>query len=127
MSSTFQHFRDLYEKYRTSSATESEIEEFLDYLRNPENLEILKQEMTKNWQDYTGRTGESPVLWQDIEREIRKQKAHERDLERRRKVKTYWWAAAASVLVMVGLTIGLYIWSAPDEYITYTTGYGEVE
>lgn len=127
MSSNFQHFRELYEKYRTSSANEAEIEEFLDFLRNPEYQEILKQEMTKNWQDYTGRTGESPVLWQDIEREIRKQKAHERDLERRRKVKTYWWAAAASVLVMVGLTIGLYLWSAPDEYITYTTGYGEVE
>lgn len=127
MSASNKYFRELYERYRTNSADEVEFEQFLEFLRNPENLEVLKQDMSKDWKDFKGSEEPSPVLWHEIEREIRKQKAFERDLERQRKIRNYWWAAAASLLVMVGLTIGMYLWSAPDEYITYTTGYGQVE
>src|SRR5690606_18514193 len=44
-----------------------------------------------------------------------------------RQNKRYWWAAAASLLVVIGLSIGIYLTSGPGEYLVYTTGYGEVE
>lgn len=127
MSSTFQHFRDLYEKYRTSSATEAEIEEFFDYLRNPENLEILKEEMIRGWVDESGRKVESPVKWQDIQLEIRKKKALERRSLRLKTQKMYWWAAAASILVIAAVSLGIFFMNGSDEFITYTTGFGQVE
>ena len=127
MSSTFQHFRDLYEKYRTSSATESEIEEFFDYLRNPENLEILKEEMIRGWVDESGRKVESPVKWQDIQLEIRKKKALERKRLRQKTQTRYWWAAAASLLVIAAVSLGIFFMNGPEEFITYRTGFGQVE
>lgn len=127
MSSTFQHFRDLYEKYRTSSATEAEIEEFFDYLRNPENLEILKEEMIRGWVDESGRKIESPVKWQDIQAEIRKNKALEGKRIHRKTQTRYWWAAAASILVIAALSLGIFFGSGSNEYTTYTTGYGQVK
>lgn|SRR5690606_36034316 len=127
MSKSSHDIKDLYEKYRSFSASELEIDAFFDYLKNPENLEILKNEMGLEWSVEPGQTGISPLTWDAIEVEIRKQKARERKLAMERRNKRYWWAAAASLLVVIGLSIGIYLTSGPGKYVVYTTGYGEVE
>src|SRR5690606_18618791 len=127
MNKSSHDIKDLYEKYRTFSASELEIDAFFDYLKNPENLEIIKNEMGIEWHSEPGQAGISPLSWETIEVEIRKQKARERKLAMERQNKRYWWAAAASLLVVIGLSIGIYLTSGPGEYLVYTTGYGEVE
>jgi len=127
MSSKLQHIVELYRKYRTSLASEAEIDAFLDYLKNPENLEILKGEMKEGWDAELAKQGHSPLTWESIEIEIRRRKAKERQLDLQRKTNRYWWATAASLLVIIGLSIGIYTMNVPGDFMVYTTGFGEVE
>lgn len=116
----------LYQKYLDHTATLKEYDQLFDYLMNPENLEILKDDMTHKWESDDQIDRMSPLNWEEIEIMIRKRKALERkrrlELEHRR----YWWITAASLLFIISLSVGLYFTTRPDEYLTYRTGYNEV-
>ena len=126
MSSKRKHIVFLYQKYLDHTATLTEYDQLFDYLKNPENLEILKNEMNREWQSGDEADRLSPLYWEEIEMQIRKYKALERKRRLERQQRRYWWAVAASFLLIFGLSVGIYRSSGPDEYLTYRTGYNEV-
>lgn len=107
--------------------TQAEFDQLFNVLKNPENLELLKQEMSRAWQSDAGQERISPLYWEEIEMEIRKRKALERKRVLERQTRRYWLAAAASFLLVIGLSLAIYFNASSDEYLTYTTDYGEVE
>ncbi len=121
------HIKHLYQKYLDHSVTDREFDQLFNYLKNPENLELLKQEMSREWQSNDQQDRLSPLYWDEIEMEIRKRKALERKKALERENRRYWWAAAASALVIIGLSISIYFSGTGEDYLTYTTTYGEVQ
>lgn len=127
MISNSEHIKNLYQKYLEHTSTNKEFDQLFEYLKNPENLEILKQEMGREWRSGNNHERFSPLYWEEIEMEIQKRKAQKRKKALERQTRRYWWAAAASFLLVIGLSAAMYFNTGPDEYLTYTTDYGEVE
>src|SRR5690625_1843464 len=108
------------------TASETEFEQLFDYLQNPENLEMLRQEFDGQWKEKEGFTAHSPLLWDDIQKEVRLRAARERKRNVDRQHRRYLWMAAASILLIIGMTAGLLFSLQSDEMI-FETGFGQVE
>lgn len=127
MKTNLSEIKRLYQKYLDKSATTIEFDQLFEHLRNPENLEILKEEMSQEWISHNSGDAISPVLWQEIEMEIRKRKAQERKESLERQSRLYRWAVAASFLLIIGLAVGMYLFNREGAFKLYATGYGEVQ
>lgn len=127
MDSRFQYILQLYEKYKNNSASEVEIDELFDSMQYPQNQKILKEALEKDWNRDEDLSQKSPLKWEDVERGLRRRKASERKVNHARQYRRNWWAVAASLLVVVGLSISIYYFSNTDSALIYSTGFGEVE
>lgn len=127
MDARIEHIKSLYQKFKESSATDVEIDEFFDLLQNPENLEILKDCMGEDWMGQAGVQGKSPLEWEDIASVWKKKLANERKLMLARRNRRYILAAAACVLVIMGLSLLVYLGVGGEDYQIYSTGFGQVE
>ncbi len=127
MGARIDHIKKLYEKFKESSASEADIDEFFELLQNPENLEILKERMGDDWTDQGVTHVSSPLEWQDVALVWKKKLATERKLMMARRNRRYRWAAAACVLVIIGLSLLVYMGFGNEEYQIYSTGFGQVE
>lgn len=128
MNRTEQHIKELLKKYRNQTATETEFERLFGYLQNPENLEILRQEFEEDWRMKEKSLFESPIIWEDIQKEVRRRAAHERKKKVDREHRRYLWAVAASIMLIVGMSIFLYHYKDLFSHeMIYETGYGQVE
>src|SRR5690625_4591807 len=120
------NIKELLEKYRKHTASETEFEQLFDYLQNPENLEMLRQEFDGQWKEKEGFTAHSPLHWDDIQKEVRLRAARVRKRDVDRQHRRYLWMAAASILLIIGMAAGLLFSLQSDEMI-FETGFGQVE
>src|SRR5699024_612145 len=120
------HIKELLEKYQNHTATEAEFERLFDYLQNPENLEILRQEFEERWKVKEESTVHSPLHWDDIQREVRLRAARERKRKVDRQHRRHLLTAAASVLLIIGMAAGL-LYSLQSDETIFETGFGQVE
>lgn len=128
MDARLQHITRLYEKFKECSASEAEIDEFFDLIKNPENLEILKNSMSEEWEESSRSSVQrSPLIWEDIQLQIRRKKALERKKVLERRDLRYKWTAAASILILIALAMVIFLSGSSDSYETYATGYGQVK
>lgn len=126
MNRTNKNIKELLEKYRNHTASEAEFEQLFDYLQNPENLEILRQEFDEQWKEKEESITHSPLHWDDIQKEVRLRAARERKRDVDRQHRRYLWMAAASILLIIGMAAGLFFSLQSDETI-FETGFGQVE
>lgn len=122
-----ENIKYLYLRYLDHTATIKEFDQLFEYLQNPENLEILKKEMSREWKSGDKQERFSPLYWDEIEMEIRKRKTQEQKKEMERRNRLYRWSIAASLLFLIGLAVSIYFFSQEDAIEMYSTGYGEVQ
>src|SRR5690625_376299 len=120
------NIKELLEKYRKHTASETEFEQLFDYLQNPENLEILRQEFDEQWKEKEESITHSPLHWDDIQKEVRLRAARERKRNVDRQHRRYLWMAAASILLIIGMEAGLFFSLQSDETI-FETGLSKIE
>lgn len=126
MNPTKKNIKELLEKYRNHTASEAEFEQLFDYLQNPENLEILRQEFDEQWKVKEESAAHSPLHWDDIQKEVRLRAARERKRKVDRQYRRHLWMAAASVLLIIGMAAVL-LYSLQSDEIIFETGFGQVE
>lgn len=122
-----EHIKELLRKYRNHIATPEEFEELFDYLQNPENMEILKDEVSDQWNENLHPKPQSPVEWRDLQREVLKQKALERKKKTDRQHVRSLAAVAASLLIIVGFGLGIFYKGFNSSEVIFQTGFGQVE
>ena len=98
----------LFQKFLNKTLSEEEWMTLLDYLENPENKKVFNSYVKADFLLHMSfqKEGE-PLSYDTLMRSI-----HDHDSEEKKLTKAwpnqYWWAAAASLILLVGMALGTY-------------------